>query len=104
MAKFYGAVGYATTVETEPGIWIDSIVEKNYYGDIIKRSERIQSSGQISDDIVTSSQISIISDPYADLNYPKMRYAIMSGIKWKITNVDVQYPRLVLTLGGLYND
>lgn len=104
MAKFYGAVGYATTVEVERGIWEDSIVEKNYYGDIIKRSERIQSSGQISDDIVTSSQISIISDPYADLNYPKMRYAIMSGIKWKITNVDVQYPRLVLTLGGLYND
>ena len=103
MAKFYGAIGYATSTETAPGVYEESIVEKNYYGDIIKNSGRNQSSNQINDDLMISSQISIISDPYADSNYQNIRYAIMNGTKWKISNIDIQYPRLVLTLGGLYH-
>ncbi len=103
MAKFYGAVGYAESVETAPGIWEETIVEKEYYGDIIRNSSRGQSSNQINDDLLISSQISIISDPYADSNYQNIRYATMNGVKWKVSNIDIQYPRLVLTLGGLYH-
>lgn len=103
MAKFYGAVGYAESVETAPGIWEETVVEKEYYGDIIRNSSRGQSSNQINDDLLISSQISIISDPYADSNYQNIRYATMNGVKWKVSNIDIQYPRLVLTLGGLYH-
>jgi len=103
MAKFYGAVGYAESVETAPGVWEETIVEKEYYGDIIRNSSRGQSSNQINDDLLISSQISIISDPYADSNYQNIRYATMNGVKWKVSNIDIQYPRLVLTLGGLYH-
>ena len=103
MAKFYGAVGYAESVETAPGVWEETIVEKEYYGDIIRNSSRGQSSNQINDDLLISSQISIISDPYADSNYQNIRYATMNGVKWKVSNIDIQYPRLVLTLVGLYH-
>jgi hypothetical protein len=32
-----------------------------------------------------------------------MRYVEFMGTKWKITNIEVQYPRLTLSIGGEYN-
>ena len=104
MAKFFGAIGYAETVETTPGVWEEKITERNYYGDLIRNSRRLQSSEQLNDDINISNEVSIVSDPYANANFHSMRYVEFMGAKWKITNVEVQYPRLKLTLGGLYNE
>ena len=104
MAKFYGAIGYAKTVETMPGVWTEQITERNYYGDVIRNSRRLQSSDKVNDDININNQISIVADPYAINNFHSMRYAEFMGAKWKISDVEVQYPRLLLTLGGLYND
>lgn len=103
MAKFYGLIGYAETVETKPGVWEEQIVERNYYGELVRNTRRLQSANQLNDDINISNEISIISDPYANENFHSMRYAELMGTKWKITNVEVKYPRLILTLGGLYN-
>ena len=103
MAKFYGVIGYATTVETEPGIYEETIVERPYYGDLIKNTRRLQSAGKVNDDINVSNQVSIVADPYANENFHAMRYVEFMGTKWKVTDVDVQYPRLVLTVGGVYN-
>ena len=103
MAKFYGVIGYAESNETSPGVYTETIVEKKYYGDFIKNSGKVQFSGQVNEDLQVSSQISIISDPYAISNYNNVRYATIQDVKWRITNIDIQYPRLVLTLGGLYN-
>lgn len=103
MAKFYGAIGYAKTVETMPGVWTEQITERDYYGDVIRNSRRLQSSDKVNDDISISNQISIVADPYAINNFHSMRYAEFMGAKWKISDVEVQYPRLLLTLGGLYN-
>lgn len=103
MAKWFGKIGYAVTSETRPGIWEEVIVERNYYGDMIRNSRRLQSASQVNDDININNELSIISDPYAMNSFHAMRYAEFMGTKWKITNVEVQYPRLILSLGGLYN-
>lgn len=103
MAKFYGAIGYAKTVETMPGVWTEQITERDYYGDVIRNSRRLHSSDKVNDDININNQISIVADPYAINNFHSMRYAEFMGAKWKISDVEVQYPRLLLTLGGLYN-
>lgn len=103
MPKFYGKIGFADQVETRPGIWIDGIVERDYFGDLIRNTRRLQSSDQLNDDITISNEISIVADPYANQNFHTIRYATFMGTKWKVTSVDVQYPRLVLTLGGVYN-
>ena len=103
MAKFYGAIGYAKTVETMPGVWTEQITERDYYGDVIRNSRRLQSSDKVNDDININNQISIVADPYAINNFHSMRYVEFMGAKWKISDVEVQYPRLLLTLGGLYN-
>ena len=103
MAKFYGKVGYANTVETKPGVYEEQIVERSYYGDLIRNTRRLQSADQVNDDINISNEISIVADPYATNNFHTMRYAVFMGTKWKISNVEVSYPRLILTLGGVYN-
>ena len=103
MAKWYGVIGYAETVETEPGLWEEKIVERPYYGDITRNTRKLQSSGSVNDNVNISNLLSIIADPYANLNFYAMRYAEFMGSKWKITDVEVQSPRLILTLGGLYN-
>lgn len=103
MAKFYGVIGYATTVETEPGEWEEQIIEKPYFGDFIRNTRRLQGSGGVNDNVNLSNQISILSDPYANENFHSMRYAEYLGTKWKIEDVDVQYPRLILSMGGVYN-
>lgn len=104
MAKYCGTIGFSATVEVEPGIWEDQIVERTYYGDLTRNSSRYQPSGGVNDNIVISNNISIIADPYASENFQHMRYATFMGAKWKITNADVVYPRINLTLGGIYNE
>lgn len=103
MAKYYGAIGYAETVEIKPGIWKEQITERMYSGDLLRNSRRFQSADKLNDDINISNELSIVADPYANQNFHLMRYAEFMGTKWKITDIEVQYPRLRLTLGGEYN-
>ena len=103
MAKFCGKIGYIETLETEPGIWEEQVTERSYYGDLIRNTRRLQTSGNVNDNIVVSNEISIVADPYANQNFHAMRYVEFMGTKWKIESVDVQYPRLILSIGGVYN-
>lgn len=103
MSKWYGNIGYAETVETTPGDYEEIFTERPYFGDVIRNNRMLQNSGQINDNINISNQISIVADPYATSHIYAMRYAEFQNTKWKISNVDVQYPRLILSLGGIYN-
>lgn len=103
MAKFYGKIGYAETVEVRPGVKEEQITELNYFGDLVRNSRRLMSTDQLNDNINVANEISILADPFAEQNFHNMRYVEFMGAKWKISNVDVQRPRLILTLGGLYN-
>lgn len=103
MAKFYGMIGFATTEETAPGVWKEQITEKPYAGDLVRSSRRLESSEKVNDDVRLSNDISIVSDPYAIENFHSIRYVNYLGTKWKISNVEIQYPRLILTTGGIYH-
>lgn len=101
--KFYGPIGYAETVETKPGVWEEQITERMYYGDVTRNTRRLQSSETLNDDINVANEISIVADPFANEHFYSMRYVGFMGAKWKISNVEVQYPRLILTIGGVYH-
>lgn len=104
MPKYYGKIGFSETVETRPGIWEEQIVERNYYGDVLKISKRFDNSSYLNDNLNISNQFSIVADPYARDHFHSMRYLTWCGTKWKISSVQVDYPRLSLEVGGLYND
>lgn len=103
MAKWFGKIGYITTEESKPGYWKPIVTERKYYGDLLKNISKWAPSGNLNDDINISNQISIIADPFAYDNFSKIKYIEFMGSMWNVTSVEVQYPRLILTIGGVYN-
>ena len=103
MAKFFGAVGFVTTEETALDVHSPKPVERMYKGDLLSSNRRLDKGLDVNDDITVSNRISIVSDPYATSHFFAIRYVKWMGATWKVSNVEVQYPRLILSLGGLYN-
>lgn len=103
MSKWFGKIGYAVAEQTEPGLWENTIVEREYYGDMTSNRFKRQTSGEVNDNINLANVISIVADPFAYQNCSNMAYAYIMGDKWKITDIEIQHPRLILTVGGVYN-
>jgi len=105
MAKFYGKIGYKTeSVETKPGVWEEGVVEHDAYGDLLTNTRALQArEDSVNDNITVNNSISIVMDAYAREHFFAIRYIKWAGVLWKVSNVEVQSPRLLLTLGGVYN-
>lgn len=103
MAKWYGKIGYIKTEEVEPGVWLPQITERQYFGDILRNSSKWSTSSKVIDDLNVSNQISIVADPFALQNFQTIKYVEFMGALWDVTSVEVQYPRLILIVGGVYN-
>lgn len=103
MGKYYGNVGYATTVETSPGVYKDAIVDRPYYGDVVRNAFRLQGTSEVNDNLKVNNQISLLADPYAFENFHNIRYIYWMGTRWKVSSVEVQYPRIICYIGDVYN-
>lgn len=103
MARFYGEIGYGETVEQFPGVWEDSIIERPYYGEVIRNTRRLDGGGKVIDDLSVSNSISVVADAYANDHFFAIKYVRWMGVLWTVTEVEVQRPRLILSLGGVYN-
>lgn len=105
MARFFGEVGYGESVETESGsgVWVDNMTEASYYGDVIRDTRKLESGEHLNDDIRVVNSISIVADEYAIKHFFKIKYVRWAGVLWTVTNVEVKSPRLILSLGSVYN-
>jgi len=105
MAKFYGEIGYGETVENPSGsgVWIDNITEVKYYGDIVRNTRQLREGESLNDDLSVNNSISIVADAYANEHFFAIRYIRWAGTLWTVLDVEVQSPRLLLRLGGVYN-
>ena len=104
MARFYGPIGYSNgTTETTPGIWEETVTEYNYFGDVLRNTRRLEGTDSVNDNIVINNSFSVVADAYATRNFFAMRYIGWMGTNWTITSVEVQSPRLILNIGGVYN-
>ena len=104
MAKYYGRVGFSDgSIETSPGVWTEHIVEREYFGDVIRNTRRLRETEFVNDGISVGNDISIVCDPYALQNFHAIRYIEWMDVLWKVSTVEVQYPRLVLGIGEVYH-
>lgn len=103
MGKFFGAIGYAETKETALGVSEEIITERNYKGDVIRNARRLENGEHLNDNVNVNNSISIVADGFAYQNIFSIRYVTWMGARWKVTNVEVQRPRLILTIGGVFN-
>ena len=104
--KFFGEVGYGESVQipADSGIWVEKITTKvNYYGDVIRNTRRMSPGEGLNDDISVSNSISIVADEFAIKHFFKIKYVEWAGALWKVDDVEVQAPRLILRLGSVYN-
>lgn len=104
MGKFYGPIGFALQKETTPGVWTEQITERSCSGDFVKNIVKWRDSENLNSNIVIDDLLSIVSDPFSEKNFHTMRYVKWMGVKWEILSVNVKRPRLILTIGGVYNE
>lgn len=103
MAKFYGAIGYALSQETVPGVWEDVVIEKKYRGDVVLDQRRWRAEEKVNDDLNLDNSISIIANAYAYNNIGTMKYIVWNNTPWKIQSFSINRPRIVIQIGGIYN-
>lgn len=104
MAKYYGTIGFVDTVEVSPGVWQEQeIATRPYHGEILKFNRRYTNGESINDNITVGNRVSILGDTFACENIDKMRWIEWMNSKWIVSEVEIEYPRLILSLGGLYN-
>ena len=101
--RFFGEVGYEINTVDDTGVARTELVKRDYYGDVLELSTKWQSTENMHDDIRTSHRISILADPYAIQNFPFIKYVKWMDIRWEVKTIRVEYPRLILSLGGVYN-
>jgi len=103
MAKFVGYIGYATTEETSPGVWTDTITEKKYIGDVMWNNRRYLNGESVNDDVSLNQAVSVLADEYANQNMMFIRYVRWNGMYWKVSSVEVEPPRMKVYIGSVYN-
>lgn len=107
MAKYYGTIGFVKIVEKDPvdrpGVFSEDIIEKQYYGDVLANNRRYETGEGLNDNINIRNEISILADPFAMENFADMRYLTWLGTRWKITDAKVSFPRITLSIGGVWN-
>lgn len=103
MARFHGVIGFSDTVETVPGRYEENITEKTYFGTVLRPGRELEAGVSINDDISVSHTISVVGDAYAREHIFAMRYIRWEGVRWKIVNIQVERPRLLLRLGGVFH-
>ena len=107
--KYYGSVGYMVTEEKIvdgelTGVFVEQIVERKYYGDVLKNTSGWQNGEHLNDDLKVNVRISIVADPFAFNHFSEIRYVNWMCQKWKVKSVEPAYPRLILEVGGVYNE
>lgn len=103
MARFYDIIGFVKTVETEPGVYEEQVIERMYKGEIIQNARNWSTADKLNDDLTINLRISILADKFVTDNCHVIRYAKVMGSYWKVVSIEPSYPRLTLTLGGVYN-
>ena len=103
MAKFSGTLGFVTVESDSLGTFEEVITEISYTGDILRSSRRWDENQRVLSDLTIENRFSIIADSFAIDNTPNMRYLTYAGTRWKITAFEIQRPRIILSVGGVYN-
>lgn len=103
MTRYYGTVGYVVTEETSPGVWTETTRKRKLRGDILTSSRRFEHGLGTNDNLVLSTRLSIVADKFVKENFSTIRWVEYLGVKWKVTNAELLYPRIILSLGERYN-
>lgn len=103
MTRFYGKVGFANEGSLVDGVWTEGVTERSYFGDVLTEVINPQPGDKVVSDIQVSHRIEVVADAYLMDNFVRVKFVEWSGVLWVATSATIQRPRVLLTLGGVYN-
>lgn len=103
MAKYAGLVGYVTDEENPPGVWSANTTVREMRGDVLRAAFVPQGTDRVNKNITLQHRISVVGDAYSFENFYAIRWLEFMGKKWEVTMAETASPRIILTLGGIYN-
>ena len=84
--RYHGKIGFLTeSQETAPGVWNEG------------------TSDSTNDNLIIKNRLEIVADPFVYSHIGSILYAEVNGTKWRVKDIEDAYPRLILSLGGVYN-
>lgn len=102
--KYVGNIGFlSSNTEVTGGIATQPIISKRYFGEIITTSSRLQTQDKINPDVTINNSIAILLDGYLNNNLSNIVYVEFLNKKWSVSSIELRHPRVILSLGGLYN-
>lgn len=102
--KYSGNIGFwIDDVEIRPGVFKSEMVEKPYTGDIIKSYQHWTGAEHINQNLTLNNKISIIADLYLNQHISSIKYVTYMGTKWRVSSLEINYPRVVIEMGEVYN-
>lgn len=103
---YYGRIGYVSTSQDpdHPTTWNESVSWRYYPGELSALSHRWMNSAEDSNsNINITNKLSIIADPYMCQNASAIRYVELMGSAWYVDSIQIEYPRIILSVGGVAN-
>lgn len=104
MAKFYGQIGFRTTYEVSAGVYENVIVERPYFGDVIRDAMDRVAGDTVLGDRKTGNSFRVVADGYIASNFFDAEYIVWNGRYWKVVQTELQTrARILIRIGGVYN-
>lgn len=104
MTRFRGVVGFSMgQVERKPGVFVEDIVEKVYQGDVKRDTRQSRESEGLNEDLTVSNLIEIVADDFANAHVHVIKFVEWAGVAWSVGDTTVEYPRLTMRLGEVWN-
>lgn len=103
MARFSGVIGFAHAQKIRPGVSEDVITERKVFGDVLRNTRKLEDDGRVLSDFTIGNSFSVVADAFVNENIYAIRYIKYKGVLWTVSDVEVQHPRLILRVGGVYN-
>ena len=88
-----------------PGVFSDSMKEIPVTGLLLREGQYPNRSVEgTATNVALQNRISIVMDSRIEKHIFNIRWATFEGVKFAVTSIEVKRPRIVLTLGGVYNE
>ena len=97
-------LGFSYTRDDGHGVWKQVNTEKVYKAEITSHKwylNREKDTPNVS--YKTGESFSVLMDSFLQENLGYITYVVLNGVKWDISSIDVQRPRVHITPGGMYH-
>lgn len=101
--RYSGKLGIAQQTEVRPGVWEETITERDVLGTVKQRTEVLEQGDNILPRYSTTTSISVLSRGLGPMDNSMLRYVTWLGKRWQIASTVTDYPHLTFFIREEYH-